>query len=697
MYRGVTLPVRMRCGIFCITLILLLLPIASRSTPEVDTLSIPLQLSNGLSGRLELLLNQAGGAFSIEPGDESIIYRNDLYRIEVVDRLQQERILKFHMESVSGSPFQLQSLALEAMVPNFNIAGIWSPSDLGTNSIIAAEPSEYFHTVADANYGIPYIAGATASGQNAFAFGLLTQDLSVNMATAPANNGFSVFRIAETVPRVLTAVDEVFFLSREENLNWFQTARQYADWVDAERHYQPFPVGTDAFHPLYDTWYWSGDAVDDQLYADTSRLASQIGMKSFLVDAGWDTETGEYDRWLDGATGNYDPPRSKFTDLVQTFNFMRAANNLSVRLWLQPFAVGRKSTRYNAVQDEHIEIPMGFAGPGWPGNLTWPVALPSTTGMLESVNLCPRLNSTGDYLRELFSEVERRYHPEGYWLDAMEFIPATCAAQHEHDYESFGKGFNASLETIRSTILAHNPNTVVQFRGPYANLNTKPYGNVWQTPDSPGSPEQMRLLTLKMRPFSNGIVFASDQLYWPDNFSEADTAKAAMTVVLSGVPSFGLNVLTASPRTLEIVRSWIDFYEIHKADLISGRFDVFGDFRHPNHFLEGPDRVFAFVRESTDAALPAEHKREIYLLNATDADSLDVNVSAVPDRRYGLTTYDRSMRPTGRTMRSADGLGWMRIQTEVEQGGFLRLTAIPQRIVNEGPKPAPAVDVNPQF
>jgi alpha-galactosidase len=667
-------------------LIFLLLPVASSSKPETGSISIPLRLNNELDGRFEILTDKNGGAFAFDDGIGSVVYKNDLYRIEITDS-SQYGILKFKMESLAGEPFELRGLALETIVPNFNMAGIWSPSDLGTESIIAAEPSQHFDTLADANYGIPYIAGVTPAGRNAFAFGLLSQNLSVHMSTAPADAGFTAFRIGQTGQRQLTSVDETFFLSLDPTRNWFQTARRYADWVDAERRYEPFPIGADAYNPLYDTWYWSGDAVDDQLYADTSRTASQMGMRSFLVDAGWDAETGEYDRWLDGATGNYDPPSSKFTDLRQTFNFMRTAHNLSVRLWLQPFAVGRQSARYGAVEREHIHIPMDFGGPGWPGNLNSPVALPSTPGMLENVNLCPRMSGTSDYLRQLFSEMEVRYHPEGYWLDAMDFIPAMCAAQHKHDYPSFGDGLSASLEAIRSTVLAYNPATVVQFRGPYANLNTKPYGSVWQTPDSPGSPEQMRLLALKMRPFSNGVVFASDQLYWPEAFNEAGAAKAAMTVVLTGVPSFGLNVLTAPPSTIQLVKTWVDFYETYKADLVNSRIDVFGSLHHPNHLLESSDRVFVFLRETTGIPLQTGYKKEIFLFNASDSDTLNVSLRLFPNRRYVVAGYDRFMKEVARTTRAADRAGLMTIQSETEQGGFLLVSPLPQRTVKGGVSP----------
>src|SRR5207247_10705022 len=83
-------------------------------------------------------------------------------------------------------------------------------------------------------------------------------------------------------------------------------------------------------------------------------IRSRTGI--FLADSGWDAPTGEYNKWLAGSTGNYMPPPEKFRDLSSTFDTLRSAFNLKVQLWLQPFAVGRTSTRYPQMQALHTQV-----------------------------------------------------------------------------------------------------------------------------------------------------------------------------------------------------------------------------------------------------------------------------------------------------------------------------------------------------
>jgi hypothetical protein len=653
---------------------LLATPPVSRTESETIRLSVPLQ--NGLQAQFDVSVEKAGGDFALQKLDDSTTYTytNEYYRIQIQDKSQTSSAIGFRMETHSGEPFGLRTLSLTTEVARNMMDGVWAPSHLGTTSIMAAEPDEHFFTVSDANYGIPYIAAATASGRNVFALGLLRQDLSVRLNSRPGTEGNQVLQIIQTTPLWDSTVEEAFFLTENPALNWFDVARQYADWVDAGTAYQPFPVSEGCFRPLYDTWYWSRDAVNDQLYADVSRVAADIGMGSFLADSGWDARTGDYDLALAGSTGDYQPPIDKFPDIGATFNFMRSIHKLALHLWLQPFAVGRESVRYVGTHDLHIATAMENDETGWAGNIDWPFSMPGSDGLMENMNLCPRRAATGTYLRELFSEMEAKYHPDGYWLDAMDLMPTMCAASHRHDYRLFGEGFRAALDAIGSTVLAHNPAAVVQMRYPYANLHTKPYANVWQTPDSPGNPDQMHLLALKLRPFSNGVVFASDQLYWPSSASEAESAKAAMTSVLVGVPSIGVDLITAPASTIRLLQTWMEFYKTYRSDLTTGSFRVFGSFRTPNHAIDSESRTFAFIRYPNSDVLLAQDKEQIFAFNATADRHLTMQIQGDANREYIVTELDRWLAPHNQTAILTDESGLLYIDSAVDEGAGVLIT-----------------------
>jgi hypothetical protein len=308
---------------------------------------------------------------------------------------------------------------------------------------------------------------------------------------------------------------------------------------------------------------------------------------------------------------------------------------------------------------------------GWAGLLYEPFALPLGEN-LETVNLCPRMSATQTYLRNLFSEMARRYKPDGYWLDFMDGISSTCVAPHKHDYSQFGGGFRASLETIKNTILETNPNAIVHFRARYANLNTKPYANIWQTGDSPGDFDMMRLGSIRLRPFSKGVVFASDEMYWPETVGDAQTSKFIITSVMIGVPAFGPNLQWASPATLDMLKAWLRFYRSYQTDLSTGRFSPFGQLKMPNHKIEGDGRTFAYIRNLDFPELVAEGKT-IFLLNATDADHFVGKVRVPPGATsYVVRVFDRFLgaEPNVLTVKP-DSKGMIHLNIAVEQGGMI--------------------------
>jgi hypothetical protein len=659
-----------RTVLFAITAFLLLFPVFA-ATPAI--IHFPFALDNGITARLTVETTSAGNTFRQRAEGSESIWENNLYRIGITPRYERGvTYLRAYMESTSRKPLNVSTVSLRIAAPRSGIAGVWTPSGrVEGDRLPSADPVAPFVTYSAANYGIPYLAAATAAGDNAIAFGLLEQGLPVEIRATPATPELIELSLSATPATNEPALIHEFFISADKSYSWYGIAEAYADWVDAARHYSPFPISSRAYEPVYDTWYWSQDDVNDDLYVQTAEEASRLGLGTFLADSGWDAPAGEYSKWLTGRTGDYSPPPTQFTNLSETFDILRSQFHLQVQLWLQPFAVGRNSKRYPQTRSLHIQIvkpsnTAGFASTSLPLD---------GTNNLEDVNLCPRLSVTHQYLKDLFTEMSRTYHPEAYWLDFIDGMPAYCIARHQHDYPSFGEGLSGALGSIRDTILGMEQDPVIQFRAQYANLHNKTFANVWQPFDSPGDYERMRLDTLRLRPFSKGVVFASDQLYWPSDADDETVSRFVMADVMSGVPSIGANLLELRPSALEIVKNWMQFYRTYQTDLTTGRFRPFGSFRKPNHRIESTQRIFAYIVSNFRVLLNGWGKKEVFLMNASQVSRVNVTLSVFPKRTYKLQAFDRYLQPSGAPGSGAsDSRGILDVNAVVEPGGFLMLT-----------------------
>lgn len=541
---------------------------------------------------------------------------------------------------------------------------------------MAADANHSISGIADANYGIPYVAAASGNMGNAFGIGLGRQDLPVAITGRPVGGDYE-FRLKATTARNIKVFDESFYISGNTSVSWFDAAADYAAWADDFNKYQPFPISATAYEPVYDTWYWSADRVDDRLYMESANLASEAGFGLYLADSGWDAPTGEYAKWLSGRTGDYNPPPDKFGDLPATFSAIRSQEKLGIELWLQPFAVGRASARYARTRSQHIQIPTQ-QNPlfGWTGLTSPPFALPLGQD-LETINLCPRMTSTHTYLRNLFLKMGTKYHPDAYWIDFVDGLASYCIAPHIHANELFGEGLNRSLDAIRRAIRFINPQAAVHFRSPYANLNTKSFANIWQSEDSPGDFDRIRLNSIRMRPFSNGVVFASDQMYWPATTSEANVSRFIVTSVMTGVPAFGTNLAESPIGTLQMIKAWLAFYRRHKADLVSGRFSVFGQLKVPNHKIAGQNRTFAYLRNLDFQEFPADGKT-IFLVNVTDADNISGRIRGPASAMsWQIQVFNRFLEAESNRMRlRPDRNGILNLNVGVQQGGIVVLSGI---------------------
>jgi hypothetical protein len=408
-------------------------------------LDFTIGFQDGSTVRLGINIAVPGGAFRQEKQGGNLVWVNNLYEVRLTPRFQKGiHYVHLHMESLTRASLVVSGLSWQAWVPSAAIAGVWTPSgELDNDTLISTDGATPFVTYSAANYGIPYIAAANASGDNSLAIGLLRQDLPVEIRAIPVTGGFTELTLNAALSVNAHSLDHDFFVSSDKSYTWYSVAETYAEWVDTETKYSPFPISSRAYEPVYDTWYWSRDHVDHRLYMRTAEAASAAGLRTFLADSGWDAPAGEYDKWLLGRTGDYTPPPEKFRDLSHTLNVLRSKFHLQVQLWLQPFAVGRASIRYAQTRGMHIQLVK--TAESWKLS---PFSLPAKdSNNLEDVNLCPRVSATHQYLKALFTEVSRAYRPEAYWLDFIDGMPAYCVAPHQHSFTSFGEGLRQALDS----------------------------------------------------------------------------------------------------------------------------------------------------------------------------------------------------------------------------------------------------------
>jgi len=627
------------------------------------------QLKGGATVEVSLELSPAVESWE-NIGDNT--YSGNGYSLTFEQSMQGTRSeLKVRLTRQDQASFTLQDILWNCRLNDPRLFAIWTyGQDPAKHKNYRALATESFGDLTGPNVGIPFAMALTREGTNLLAAGLLSQSRVVNVRGWPLENGEYQLHLDTRTPLQAKVFSDTLYIETAP-ADWFSTAASYAQRVDQWQRYKPFPVSAACYYPLYDVWYWAGDNTDMELYWKTLVQAKNLGFQSYLFDSGWESNPGELSRWLEGSLGNYSSPDDKLPGFAEFLRSARRDLGMNVILWLAPYALGRESTFYEEMKDAHVILNKAR---GWyhGGDESFPATVEMDDEFAENVNLCPRTPATPEYLKSLFRRVGTDYQPDGYWLDFQETVPFLCEAQHNHT-TSFAGGFHQSQAAIKEAVLEQNGNATVEMRYPGANLNNKRFANLWQSIDFPKDFDAMRLCSLMMRPFSEGVVMGTDEMYWPVEADETTVARYVATTVFSGVPAIGANLLDGPPTHAEITKAWLGFYHAHQPGLTRGTFQPIGDFVEPDQKIESVDEAFVYLRSGKPANVELhETVAKLFIANCTNSDQVELTVNGLQEGEYQIEAFNFLLQPVA--LRTAHLASRAEIREAVPQGGMLAIT-----------------------
>ena len=644
-----------------LALAIFLVPLTGR-TVSTDPPALTIPLSNGGVAELTFSTEPAiADCRQIDSPEGSQLWECSQYSLELnLHREQGSDQLGFAIRSRDGGTFNLHGFTARVVIPCSEDDALWSFNRLPVRDIMETNLSRPWEYYSAANRGIPLLALVDRQGLNRLAMGLLGQDHSVlTRGELSGDRKDCAITLRQIDDATAESFEDAVYISGVKD-PWYRIAQAYTTAVDLKRNYVPPPMPEAALYPTYDSWYWTTDRINQDLVWKLATRSRDLGFKTYLVDAGWDTHAGQYSQWLNGSTGDYTPPPEAFRNFSGLLDDIRTELGMKVMLWMQQYALGRRSFYYPEVGSLLTFVDGGPEGT--------PVETPA---------LCPMTDATRQHMIQLFSRVLSDYRPDALWFDWQEDIPQRCDATHFHDYARFGEGYNATQQAITDSIRQLAPDAFVDMRWPFANLNNKPYSHIWQPIDSSEDFEAMRLRAMIMRPFSAGVVIGTDEMYWKPTISDTEAARFMATVVFTGVPYFGPNIQAESPARAEMLRSWLRFYEENKEDLVWGDFSPYGNRDRPDQFIEGQQAVFIYSGSSQFKTVRLKNpSAKLYMVNTSTAPNIDLLVMGMGGGNYRLEISDLLLRnqenPAVLNLRNNN-----RLRLEIPTGCLATLTRIP--------------------
>lgn len=408
--------------------------------------------------------------------------------------------------------------------------------------------------------------------------------------------------------------------------SWFEALRAY---TEACRYFFDlrYPVEASAYDPTWCTWTaWSSDRMTPDAVLANARIAAELGMKTIILDDGWfgpglDTD----DRPLN--IGDYYPDPVKLPDLKGLVAALQEIG-LRVLLWYAPTCLSADAACYPSLRDTIMHDDKG--------------AFLAPNGFH---NLCPACPEARHWVRRETRRMLTDYGADGFKVDLFNCLQVTpCRAAHAHDHASIIAGTRAMMQDIWEITRELKPGGHIELKQNYGNFIDIQWGTMVRAGDTAYDVNTNLERCMYLQTYAP--VVHNDYLACTIHDRPEHVAMMLIKQLLSGVPTFSIDLPRQPQGARDVIRAWLGFYDANR--------HLFAARRRPQNaaqsiweLVTGSKVLVGLTGHVTEFRLPRHESgvHSVHVLNATSQDQLTLRgVSGLSAR---VTRYDHAWQPIG--------------------------------------------------
>ena len=133
---------------------------------------------------------------------------------------------------------------------------------------------------------------------------------------------------------------------------WSDSVQEAAAWIARTADLMPCRVPDAAFDPLYSSWYSFHQDVFAKDIEDECAVAAEMGMKTLILDDGWQTD--DTNRGY-AFCGDWKVSPRRFPNMAE---HVRKVHDLGMRymIWYSVPFVGRKSENWTRFKGKYLDV-----------------------------------------------------------------------------------------------------------------------------------------------------------------------------------------------------------------------------------------------------------------------------------------------------------------------------------------------------
>lgn len=383
---------------------------------------------------------------------------------------------------------------------------------------------------------------------------------------------------------------------------WGKTIQDGVKWMMEEKGLHALEAPEAAFEPLYSTWYQFHQNVTDKAVAEECKLAAELGMKTVILDDGWQTEDGNRGYAF---CGDWKPTPKKFPDMA---SHVAAVQKLGMKymIWYSVPYVGFNSEAYAKFEGKYLY---------------------NEHGMGCSV-LDPRFPEVREHLVNLYVNALKDWNLDGFKLDFIDSFglrgedPAVKENYSGRDIMNVNEAVNVLMKEVSSALKAIKPDILLEFRQQYIGPAIRQYGNMFRAADCPGNAKDNRMRIASLRLTSGSTAVHSDMIEWNLKETPENVGRAIINAIF-GVIQYSAMLRDIPQEHLEVMQKWIAFADEHRETLLQSEF-------RPHHPELGypvieaesdTERIVAVYQDNVVVEAAPRGKR-LYILNASGSERI---------------------------------------------------------------------------
>ena len=403
----------------------------------------------------------------------------------------------------------------------------------------------------------------------------------------------------------------------KRDLFWADAVREGAEWIESKNDFKVCRVPEAAFEPLYSTWYQFHQQITDTEIEAECREAVKLGMKTIIVDDGW--QTADNNRGY-AYCGDWKVAPVRIKDMAAHVKRVQDMG-MKYMLWYSVPFVGEHSQAYERFKGK-------FLGPSHGAFV-----------------LDPRFPEVREYLISTYEKALKEWNLDGFKLDFIDSfrIKGTDLAIAENfagrDIKSVPEAVDVLMKGILARLQAIKPDILIEFRQNYIGPAIRQYGNMFRASDCPGDMQNNRMRIANLRLTSGTTAVHADMIEWNPN-EKPEVAARHILSALYGVVQYSVMLRDIPQSHMRVVTHWLDFSQKHRNTLLKSVFRPY----HPEAcypVLEAEsntERIISVYQEGVVVKTGAVD-RDIYIINATGAEKVVVELEDKPQKVEYYNTY----------------------------------------------------------